>query len=47
MVAAFEKASGRSIPYRIVEPSPGDTADLLCRSNESKTGTWMGSRKRN
>ncbi|END0960569.1 GDP-mannose 4,6-dehydratase, partial [Escherichia coli] len=34
MIAAFEKASGKSIPYKIVERRPGDIAE--CWSSPKK-----------
>lgn len=30
MVAAFEKASGKKVPYKLVERRPGDVATCYC-----------------
>lgn len=40
MVKAFEQASGRAVPYRIVERRPGDIAS--CYANASKAKTELG-----
>lgn len=45
MIAAFEKASGRTIPYRIVERRPGDIA--VCFADTSKANDeldWVATR---
>jgi UDP-glucose 4-epimerase len=40
IVTAFEKASGRKVPYRIVDRRPGDVA--VCYSDSSKAKTELG-----
>ena len=40
MVKAFEKTTGRSVPYKIVERRPGDTA--TCYSDPSKAKELLG-----
>ncbi|WP_066259412.1 UDP-glucose 4-epimerase GalE [Neobacillus drentensis] len=40
MVAAFEKASGRKVPYKIVERRPGDVA--VCYADPSKAKNKLG-----
>ncbi|OBZ12325.1 UDP-glucose 4-epimerase GalE [Bacillus sp. FJAT-26390] len=40
MIAAFEKASGRSIPYAIVERRPGDIA--ICYADTHKANEELG-----
>ncbi|HPA84219.1 MAG TPA: GDP-mannose 4,6-dehydratase, partial [Deltaproteobacteria bacterium] len=40
MVRAFEKASGRKIPYRIAERRPGDIAS--CYADPSKAESELG-----
>lgn len=40
IVAAFEKASGKKVPYRIVEPRPGDVAS--CYSDPTKAKEELG-----
>lgn len=36
MVAAFEKASGKTIPYKIVEPRPGDLSTVVANPAKAK-----------
>lgn len=40
LIAAFEKASGRKIPYRIVDRRPGDAA--ICYADPSKAARELG-----
>jgi UDP-glucose 4-epimerase len=40
MVAAFERASGRQVPYRIVERRPGDIAE--CYADPSRAAELLG-----
>jgi UDP-glucose 4-epimerase len=40
MVAAFEKATGRRVPYRLVDRRPGDVAE--CYADPSLAATLMG-----
>ena len=40
MVSAFEKASGRNVPYRIVEPRPGDIP--VCYADPTKAKQELG-----
>ncbi|MCP4396808.1 MAG: UDP-glucose 4-epimerase GalE [bacterium] len=40
VVAAFEKASGKKVPYQLVEHRPGDVA--TCYANPSKAGEELG-----
>jgi UDP-glucose 4-epimerase len=40
VVAAFEKASGRKVPYRIVERRPGDSA--VCYADPSRAQRELG-----
>ncbi|MCQ6275283.1 UDP-glucose 4-epimerase GalE [Bacillus sp. V3B] len=40
MISAFEKASGRSVPYRIVEPRPGDIP--VCYADPMKAKQELG-----
>jgi UDP-glucose 4-epimerase len=45
IVSAFEKASGINIPYRIVEPRPGDAAICFADPTKAKHELgWMASR---
>jgi len=37
MIKAFEKASGKSIPYQIVERRPGDIAACYAAPQKAKT----------
>jgi len=39
-IAAFEKASGKKIPYKIVQPRPGDIAE--CFADPSKANRELG-----
>ena len=40
MVKAFEKASGRYIPYKIVDRRPGDIA--MCYADSTKANVELG-----
>jgi UDP-glucose 4-epimerase len=40
LVKAFEKASGRKVPYKVVARRAGDTAQ--CFANPEKAKTWLG-----
>ena len=40
MVSAFERASGRMVPYRIVEPRPGDIP--ICYADPTKAKQELG-----
>ena len=46
MVHAFEKASGRKVPYRHRAPPPRRYCHLLCRSHRSRRSCWAGRPRR-
>merc|ERR1719215_2063859 len=37
MVKAFEEASGKPIPYKIVDRRPGDLATVIANASKAKT----------
>lgn len=41
LVSAFEEASGRKVPYRIVGPRSGRRAPELCRRRKGKEHPWL------
>ena len=44
MVAAFEKASGRKVPYRIVARRPGDVATCYADPSQARELGWAATR---
>ena len=46
VIAAFERASGRKVPYCVVARRPGDIAVVLCRSGVGAQPAGLGGRAR-